>query len=240
MSDDVEPESIGSAPSGRLPAALSVAGAFALYQIPWVGTPLKWVEVFLHESSHGLAALATGGGISKLNLHFEGSGVLTSQGGFFPLVAFAGYAGAPLLGLLLARAGGLGAGASKIAAGVLLAWVGACAVLWTRDPATLILLAAPGGAAFLALKAKGGQVAAWTLRFVGAYVIVASLADPLYQLAADTRVGGVSMASDAQALENLTYLPKILWIGLWEILGGWCLWKAAFPRRPASKFGTEA
>jgi hypothetical protein len=65
---------------------------------------------FLHESSHGLAAILTGGQLVRFTVSPDGSGLAHTLGGFRPLVLVAGYAGGCAWGgamLVAARARGL-------------------------------------------------------------------------------------------------------------------------------------
>lgn len=74
-----------------------------IYMLFWNNillTPLKIFLTAIHESFHGLATILTGGSIYKMSLnHF--SGVLTSIGGFYPIISISGYLGSALLGALL-------------------------------------------------------------------------------------------------------------------------------------------
>lgn len=63
-------------------------------------SPLRIYLTAIHETFHGLAAIISGGSIYKMSLnHF--SGVLTSLGGFYPLISVSGYLGSALLGSIL-------------------------------------------------------------------------------------------------------------------------------------------
>jgi Peptidase M50B-like len=77
-------------------AFLAVAGwsSFVVY-------PLKIFVVFLHEISHGLAALATGGSIRAIGLTFDEGGVCVTEGGSRFLILNAGYLGSLCWGALL-------------------------------------------------------------------------------------------------------------------------------------------
>ena len=60
--------------------------------------PIKLMTVFFHELSHGLAAILTGGSIVKIELNLNQGGVCYHQGGWFLVVASAGYLGSLLWG----------------------------------------------------------------------------------------------------------------------------------------------
>lgn len=63
--------------------------------------PLKIFVVFLHELSHGLAALLTGGSIVKIELSPDQGGLCYAMGGWPFLVTSAGYLGSLLWGGLI-------------------------------------------------------------------------------------------------------------------------------------------
>ncbi|MDB5097002.1 MAG: hypothetical protein JWM80_1423 [Cyanobacteria bacterium RYN_339] len=58
----------------------------------------KLQVTFLHEASHGMAALLTGGRVLSITLQPDTSGVCMSAGGFRPLISMAGYMGSCLFG----------------------------------------------------------------------------------------------------------------------------------------------
>ena len=73
---------------------------FMLWNLPIIW-PLKMLVVFLHESSHALAALLTGGRVEGMTLHYLQGGTTTTRGGWFFVIASAGYIGSLALGVLL-------------------------------------------------------------------------------------------------------------------------------------------
>jgi hypothetical protein len=68
-----------------------------LWDTVWV-YPLKLFVVLLHEASHGLAALATGGRIEEILVFPEEGGRTTTTGGNGFVITSAGYLGSMLLG----------------------------------------------------------------------------------------------------------------------------------------------
>jgi hypothetical protein len=72
----------------------------ALWGTPVV-TPLKIFVVLLHEISHGLAAVLTGGSIVKMEINAQQGGVCYTAGGFRVVVLSAGYVGSMLWGALI-------------------------------------------------------------------------------------------------------------------------------------------
>lgn len=197
---------------GRFLMILGVALIAA--QVPYLGVPLKWLETYFHEISHGLAALATGGEIVGISLHFDGSGVCTSQGGWPPAVAFAGYAGAALWGALLYRvAAGVRRSRQRPLALVSMAAIALTWLLWGHGLDTALIVAvciAVFGAAY-ALGRHGW--ASLFIAFVGASIVLSAIRSPLALLVAE------SEASDAAALSRMTLVPELVWVVLWCLCG---------------------
>lgn len=63
--------------------------------------PLKWLVVFLHESSHAIATVVTGGTVKSLSIVPEQGGQVISVGGNRFVILSAGYLGSLLCGLVL-------------------------------------------------------------------------------------------------------------------------------------------
>lgn len=63
--------------------------------------PVKLFVVLLHESSHAVAALLTGGSVSEISVNLELGGNCISKGGYVPLIACSGYIGSLISGVLM-------------------------------------------------------------------------------------------------------------------------------------------
>ena len=87
-----------------LPVVIGLA-ALVLWNTP-VAYPFRIFVVFLHEISHGLAAVLTGGRIVSIGLSFNEGGVCVTQGGWRFVVLSAGYLGSLLWGALFLLLGG--------------------------------------------------------------------------------------------------------------------------------------
>ncbi|MBL8032362.1 MAG: M50 family metallopeptidase [Leptospiraceae bacterium] len=68
--------------------------------------PLKLFVVFLHETSHAIATILTGGQLSAISIEWDESGATyaASGKGIFFLIAIAGYIGSILWGYIMLRA----------------------------------------------------------------------------------------------------------------------------------------
>jgi hypothetical protein len=90
-------------PEFRLGLGLAVA-SFVLWRVPvlgWLLYPFYLFGVFIHELSHGFAALLTGGRFQRFVIRRNRSGLATVSGGVGCVVASAGYLGSALAGGLL-------------------------------------------------------------------------------------------------------------------------------------------
>jgi len=79
---------------------LVTAVVFALWRTPVV-LPLKLLIVFLHELSHALAAIATGGAVLEIGLVPQQGGHTVTQGGSLFAIFSAGYLGSLLIGVMV-------------------------------------------------------------------------------------------------------------------------------------------
>ena len=91
---------------GGIVATIATAASICLFFWDYpVFFPLRILAVFLHEASHALAAILTGGTPIALAVNLDESGHTLSQGGFFPFVAAAGYIGTAVIGAILIALG---------------------------------------------------------------------------------------------------------------------------------------
>lgn len=75
-----------------------------LWQVPWLGSlayPFRLFGTFVHELSHGLAAIATGGEFQRFSVSPDLSGLAWSAGGIRVVVSSAGYIGSAIFGGVL-------------------------------------------------------------------------------------------------------------------------------------------
>lgn len=73
---------------------------FALWPTPLV-VPLKILIVLLHELSHALMTLMTGGSVESLTINPQQGGMVISRGGSRFLTLSAGYCGSLMIGVIL-------------------------------------------------------------------------------------------------------------------------------------------
>jgi len=85
---------------GHWQLALLTVLVFALWQTP-VTLPLKILVVFMHEVSHGVAAMLTGGKIESISLSAMQGGLTLTRGGNLFFILSAGYVGSLLIGVMV-------------------------------------------------------------------------------------------------------------------------------------------
>ena len=203
--------------SARQRLIVFIIAAFVIDYIPFVNLPFLWSQTFFHEISHGLAAIFTGGQIKQINLSFSGSGLCTTLGGIHLIVAFSGYAGSALWGLVIYLcAGALSPSSTKIMSAIMVAMLAITVVLWARDLSTLIILAVLILMYSLPLYRSLWLSVSSFIQLVGIYVLLESIRSPLYLL--DGRDLG-----DGATLAQLILIPEIVWVGLWFFISISCL-----------------
>ena len=197
--------------SGPLSLGIPLAVAAATYFL-WA-TPVVWpvkiFVVFLHELSHGLAAVATGGSIVRMELSAAESGVCVTAGGSPFVVLSAGYLGSLLLGALL-----LVAGTRSRHDRLLLTAVGvgllAVTLVWVRSLFGFVWGLGAGSALLMTALWLGDRASDLVLRTLG----VVSMLYAVWDIASDTVVRSIP-GSDAHALGELTGIPGTLWGLFW-------------------------
>lgn len=201
--------------------------AFIIDYLPIINLPFLWSETFFHEISHGLAALLTGGTVHKISLNFNGSGLCVTRGGTRFVVAFSGYAGSALWGLLIYRiAGSLSPARATLMVGIMVSMLALTLLLWARDLSTIIILLV-----LLLIYATPLYKTVWFklkffIQLLAVFIMLDAIRSPLYLL--DGRDLG-----DGANLSQLTWLPEFFWVALWFVIALACLysvWGAAHKR----------
>lgn len=185
--------------------------------------PLRLFVVLLHEVSHGLAAVATGGRIVSIELSPAEGGLCTTAGGWAVAVLSAGYLGSALWGALFLV---LGFRAKPRAHRALAALLGAALVLLT-----LVYVRSAFGFLYgLAAGVLLAGVARWLPDGASSFVLrllgVTSLLYAPWDIVSDLILRSVP-ASDASALARMTGVPALAWGLLWLAASVWIAWRAA-------------
>ena len=202
-----------SAP-GRRTTLLTLTTAAAVYVL-WstpVVYPLKIFVVFLHEISHGLAAVATGGSIVRIELNANQGGVCWTRGGSRFLTASAGYLGSLLWGALFLVA----AARTRFdcwLVGLVGVFVIGVTVLYVRSGFGLVYGLAAGALLIGTATSFSESVSDALLRVIGT---VSCLYAP-WDIASDLLLRDVA-ASDAHTIAGITHIPAVVWGVVWFLL----------------------
>ncbi|MCW5937281.1 MAG: M50 family metallopeptidase [Fimbriimonadaceae bacterium] len=178
--------------------------------------PLVLYNTHLHELSHALAAVATGGQVRHILVFANGSGVTPVAGGSPLIVASAGYVGAALIGGIFIASGRSG----RSARNALWAAFGflAFSLLFFIRGDLIGILSAVFWMGVLGALAKWAKpaTAAFAVQFLGLQQALTSLHAllELYSLTSTSEAH-----SDAQILAEITGVPSVAWAGLWLVLG---------------------
>ena len=174
--------------------------------------PLKIFVVFMHEVSHGLAAIATGGRILEIQINPQQGGHALTQGGSRFWTLTAGYLGSLLWGgiiLLLAARTRFDKAIS------ILIGVGMVAISIGFGESTFTYLFGIGfGVALIAIGFYLPEaVNDWVLRIIG----VTSCLYAILDIKSDV-LDRSSLRSDARMLSEITGIATEVWGALWILI----------------------
>lgn len=185
--------------------------AIVIRQLPLVSIPFNWLESYFHEISHGLAALATGGSVLRIQLFANGAGLCTTQGGLNFVISFAGYAGATLWGWGIYKLASAHQRAAQAFSLVVFVIIVSSIIFWGRDLLTWFILAALAALFLLTIKVSKLHYLQKLMQLFGMLILLNSLFSPSYLL--DGRNLG-----DGAALAAMTFIPEFVWVLIWFLL----------------------
>ncbi|KZF10043.1 MAG: M50 family metallopeptidase [Rhodococcus sp. (in: high G+C Gram-positive bacteria)] len=191
--------------------------ALAIVLIPQTWRIARNVVTIAHEGAHLFVALITGRQLMGLRLHSDTSGVAISKGKPTGLgviaMTFAGYIGPSLLGLGAAFVLG-----TQRASAVL--WIGiisiALMLLMIRNIYGFASLITVGAALFVVSWWGTGEQQVAVAYFLTFFLLIAG-PRPVLELQR-SRSSGRARDSDADQLARLTFLPGIVWVGLFLLV----------------------
>jgi hypothetical protein len=192
---------------------LGVGAFYAVLWLLWatpVVLPLRVFVVLLHEISHGLAAVATGGSVQRIVVHANEGGATYIRGGNAFIILSAGYLGSLLWGLGMIEAAGARTKVRRNALGGLGVFVLLVAAVYVRNLFGFIFAASFGAALVLA-------AARLRPRGIATVLLVLGLTSALYAVL-DIRsdiLARPHLESDAHMLATLTGVPTLAWGLLW-------------------------
>lgn len=193
-----------------------VAGFTVYFTLLWVlwptlaVYPLKIFVVFLHELSHALAGVATGGHVDRITLSPQEGGATYVSGGIAFITLSTGYPGSLVWGLLLLLAADARPARARLVMSLL-----ACTMLF----ATVMLVRSLFGFAFGLLFGFSLLLASRRLSAGGVRMslTVLGLTSALYAVLdiRDDVLARPAMESDANMLAHMTGVPTVVWGVLW-------------------------
>ncbi|MBI5242957.1 MAG: M50 family metallopeptidase [Elusimicrobia bacterium] len=174
--------------------------------------PVRILVTFIHEFSHGIGAVLTGGNIGKITVEADGSGLCWTCGGWRLVVLPAGYIGSMVGGCLLL--------------------ILACRTRWDKYislflglglmAATLLYVRSMFGFGYgLAMGAVLASAGWWLPEdandFLLSFIGVTSCLYAVFDIRTLMRIGG-SANNDALMFSKIIPLPAAVWAALWGIL----------------------
>jgi hypothetical protein len=196
-------------PGRRLLVPLGLSVLALLFWDTFVVYPFRVFVVFLHEISHGIAAVLTGGSIVSIGLTFDEGGVCLTRGGSRFLVLNAGYLGSLLFGALF-----LVLGERRRRARAVVAAIGAFTLVVTLLYVRSLFGFVYGLLAALVLLAVASKLQPAVSEMLLAAIGAMSCLYAVWDVASDVLLRSVA-ESDASALARLTGVPAVLWGVLW-------------------------
>lgn len=203
----------------------------------WLFFPFRLFDTFIHELSHGLATIITGGTFLRLVVYPDFSGMAWSSGGVRWFVTSAGYLGSALFGAMLTILSARRIPAHKLLAGLGIA-LGILCLFFVRNTFGIIsglLIAAALGIAGRQLPRRW---ASGLVLFLSVQMMLNALDSLLDLIMVSART---TAASDAQIMAQATGIPALLWALLWSLIAVGILITALRIAywRPAQKATTE-
>ncbi|MGH2542067.1 MAG: M50 family metallopeptidase [Ardenticatenaceae bacterium] len=202
----------------------TVAVALLFWNSPLL-LPVKLFVVLLHEISHGMAALLTGGRVEQLVLLQDEGGLAFTRAGNRFLILSAGYLGSALWGILFMRLAWAAPATRRLAVRLVGLALLLVTLLYVRSLFTLIYVA---GVTLLliALGWRGSaavqRAALWLFgSFSCLYAVIDIGTDILLRgpLAGVPFLGGTTgFSNDAELLASITLIPSFVWGLLWSVL----------------------
>jgi hypothetical protein len=196
-----------------------LAGFTAFYIALWllwwtpVVYPLKIFVVLLHEISHGLAAVATGGTVDRILLDADQGGATYTRGGNPFVILSAGYLGSLLWGLLLIEVAGARARRVRMALSALGVLVLIVAVFYVRNLFGFVFSVLFGAALVVAARRLNGRQASYVLLALGLTSALYALLDIQSDI-----LQRPHLPSDAYMLGRLTGVPTVVWGVVWTLI----------------------
>jgi hypothetical protein len=219
----VEPLPGGGAGTGTSPAPRFSTPRFLLLGATLVATWLLWdtpvvypvriLATFLHEISHGLAAVLTGGRIDRITVETDGSGVCWTAGGWRFAILPAGYLGSMVWGSLI-LIGACRTRYDKLIAFLLGAGLLLICLFYVRSAFGFFFGLLIGGA----LAAMGIWLSEKASEFVLVFVGTVSCLYAIFDIRTLWQVSGTGHNDADSFSREILPLPPGVWAVLWGLL----------------------
>jgi len=189
---------------------VSVAFWFVPF-LRWLTVPLQYLNTHVHEAWHALAAIATGGDVSHIQVHANGNGETYTAGGSALVISSMGYVGAALVGAMVIALAHSGK-AARTALIVLAVVLGYSLVVWVRRDA-FGMASALGWIVVLGLAAQflDDRKRLFAAQFLGVQQCLNSIQSLLFLV----HISGFGASSDAKNMEMISGIPAIVWALAW-------------------------
>lgn len=184
---------------------------FAFWNTPFV-IPLKILIVFLHELSHAVAIILTGGSVESLSVSPQQGGLVIGRGGNRFISLSAGYLGSLMLGMLLLFVA-LRTRADRAVLGMFGGVMILITLLYVRDPFAMAFCAGTGALMLAVAWYLGRNPCDLLLRIIG----LTSMIYVPFDIFDDT-IRRAGMRSDARMLAEEFGGTTLMWGGLWLVL----------------------
>lgn len=215
---------------------LATAITVVLWFLPfgnWIVYPIRLFVTFIHESSHALMAVLTGGSVQSLTISVDTSGLTYSApSGFIGglLTSSAGYIGTTVFGVVMLYLIRKNFSPNKIltALGI---FVGAMLLIFTVvSPifnflslqiafSSVLFTVLAGGILTAGLIALGifsdPRLARFAVAFLAVQCLLNAILDQVTLFAINSPLSGSNVANDAANMAAATHLPAIMWVVIW-------------------------
>jgi len=207
----------GNAAGMALPLALFLVAVY-FWDSAFV-LPIKYLTVFFHELSHGLASVFTGGSIVRIELNANQGGVCWTAGGIRFIVTSAGYLGSLLWGSLILLGAVKTRFDQQITAGLGILLLGVT-LIWVRNLEGIIICVLTGFGLLAIAAYTNEKICDQFLKFLGLtscfYVLIDIKSDLI-----DRSIRG----SDAYEIGRMLFMPGWLVGMVWLAIAGLVTWK---------------
>lgn len=201
---------------GHWQLILIVALVFAFWNSPFV-LPLKLLVVFLHELSHVVAIVLTGGSVESFSISPQQGGLVTSRGGNRFLSLSAGYLGSLLIGMGLLFIA-LRTHADRAVLGTFGGVMLLVTFLYIRDPFAMVFCAGFGLVMLSMARFLDRSICDLALRVIGLTSVIYVPFDIF-----DDTIRRSGVPSDAYMLAEEFGGTTMIWGGLWLVLSGYAI-----------------